>query len=285
MYCFHCQILSQPTHVYVRNCTPLRFDISIKYESAHDKACNFCQKSINTIAPFDIPTEKNMVLSIDRLLPQGEHLYTIQLMYGVETLNLKQKLISISDTVESELGVSLESMCLHDPWFMNSQAKERHEHLLTINGHTIIVVYYAYDTDNGEDIAYTLHEKFELSAELATQAHLLGKKHAYSIAIPVILRPLTNSSNPRLRHSVPSTLQHLMGVLLSSKKFISISHDSLVLLARKYQSSNFSASGLPDAYKISRVVEHKHELMHEEQHGNSEEKTDSKTTHFKLRDD
>ena len=132
-----------------------------------------------------MPEEKNMVLTIDRLLPRGEHVYTIKLIHGAETFYLKQKFISTSILQESGLGISFESTCLHDPWFMNNQAKERHEHLLSINGHTIVVVYYAYDSTNGQDIEYSLYEKFLPSIEQETHTRICGKTLTYSLAVPI----------------------------------------------------------------------------------------------------
>lgn len=208
-------VVTTPTHVYIRNCTSFHFDVSIEYEGT-TSSDNLGQKGIGTIAPFGIPEEKNMVLAINRLLPQGEHFYTIKLVHGSEILYLKQKFISQSVHIESELGISIESVCLHDPWFMNSQAKERHEHMLSINGHTIVVVYYAYDTNESEDIEYTLYERFSPSLELTTHTRVYGKTLAYSLAIPIASLPL-NSRQKRHLVRTFKPFQQLARTILSSK--------------------------------------------------------------------
>ena len=221
-----CMIVTIPTHVYVRNCTPLRFEIAIDYEGSTSTKQNFWHKGTDTITPYYMPEEQNMVLAIDRLLPQGEHLYTIKLVHGAETLYLKQKFISQNAQKESELGISLESTCLHDPWFMNSQAKERHEHLLSMNGHTIVIVYYAYDNNNNEDIEYILYEKVPPSTEIATHTHVSRKNLDYSLAIPVIPSCATPNQQPSLINIMPKPLQYLARTILASKQVQSTSHDT-----------------------------------------------------------
>jgi hypothetical protein len=205
----HLPVSTTPTHVYVRNCTPLQFDISIDYEEADEHQQQAAKRSPMAITPYATPEEKNMVLSINRFLPQGEHLYTINLIHGTEKIYLKQKLISKSLDNKSELGISLASACLHDPWFMNSQAKERHEHLLTINGLTIVIVYYAYDNKNSEDIEYILYEKSAAPLNISEQIHLCSKSLAYSLAVPASSVMPKKNTLYRLLNIVPALFKNL----------------------------------------------------------------------------
>lgn len=257
------KVIATPTHVYVRNCTPLRFELSIDYEGATHTPQNFWQKGTDTIAPYDIPEEKNMVLSINRLLPQGEHLYTIKLIHGAETLYLKQKFISKSAQLQSELGISLESTCLHDPWFMNSQAKERHEHLLSINGHTIMVVYYAYDSDKSEDIEYTLYEKFSQPIEVATNTRLSGKTLAYSIAIPISMPGHSEPPRHTMANIIPKPLQYLARTILSAKRVQSTYHDTFAFMGNHSQSvdTNTGEWDILDLQKIIQIVSSPHDQL------------------------
>lgn len=222
-------IIATPTHVYVRNCTPLRFEVSIDYEGATNPQQNFCQNGASTIAPYDLPEEKNMVLEIDRLMTAGEHIYTIKLINGAEILYLKQKLVCKSAQTESELGISLASACLHDPWFMNSQAKERHEHLLSINGRNIVVVYYAYDNNNNEDIEYTLYERLPASLDVTNQVRICSKTLAYSLSIPVNPSSCTKAQPYELINIAPKTIQPLGKAIMATKSHQAMHKDHSTL--------------------------------------------------------
>ena len=101
---------------------------------------------------------------------------------------------------------------------MNNQAKERHEHLLSINGHTIVIIYYAYDSDASEDIEYTLYEKFSPPIEASTQTRICGKTLACSLAIPIASASLANLNRHTLVNIFPKPLQYLARTILSTKK-------------------------------------------------------------------
>lgn len=180
----HTTINTTPTHVYVNNCTSLRFEVSIEYEGPYNIDTTFSNNS-QLVLPYHIPDEKSLLLAVNRLMPQGEHIYSIKLTHETNILYLKQKFISTNPDIKSDFGVSLASEHLQDPWFMNSQAKEKHERLLFINGHTIIVRYYAYDNDNNEDIEYTFYEKSSTTAETPDKTHTRSKNIAYSLTIPI----------------------------------------------------------------------------------------------------
>jgi hypothetical protein len=163
----------------------LNFKVIIEYE-------NSTGKKLNIDKPFFIPPynnlsdPQNMVLDINRFLPEGMHYYTIKLMHGVDTLYLKQNCISLSGTNISDLGISLSGPCIQDPWYMNEQAKEMHEHLLSIDGHTIVIVYYAFGSNGNEDIEYSFYEELPSPTEFKKHAILHGKTLAYHLALPVI---------------------------------------------------------------------------------------------------
>jgi len=207
---FYVCIYAQPTHVFVKNCTPLQFNVSIEYKGiaeTHNVIPLHEEKQI--ITPFAIPEEKNMILAIPRELPAGEHIYTIKLTSGLDTISLKQKCISKNPYIESELGLSLESICLSDPWFMNNQAKQRHEHFLHINNHVIVIVYYSYDTTTGEDVDYILYEKMDPSYQPKRTYTQYRKKIKGSVAVPIFLSKI-KKYNPLFPLSyVPHSLHAL----------------------------------------------------------------------------
>lgn len=220
--CIFCGfICAQPTHVFVKNCTPLQFDVSIEYKGiAESQNTIALQEEKQTITPFAVPEEKNMILAIPRELPAGEHIYTIKLTSELETISLKQKCISQSPYIESELGLSLESICLSDPWFMNNQAKQRHEHFLYINKHIIVIVYYSYDTKTGEDVDYILYEKIDPSFQQPYPSSPCKKIAKSSFAIPIFSSKI-KKLNPLFPLSyIPGSLQGLQKrTLLTENKY------------------------------------------------------------------
>lgn len=251
-------ISSIPTHVYVSNCTNLQFDVSINYTGETGTINNFWQKETDIIMPFDITEKKKLVLTIDRLLPKGEHLYTIKLINGTETINLKQKFISTSMQAKSEFGISLESVCLHDPWFMNKQAKERHEHLVSINGHTIIVVYYAYDNnENCEDIEYIFYEKISQSPEEAIHGKPPHKRTTYSMPIPISIPALKQQLPEK---ALPIIAQKLARIILSLKINRSTYHIRSTSTENSPQSSTrqslSSATYTKDSMQLQKIFQH-----------------------------
>lgn len=253
--------LCTPTQVYVRNCTPLRFDVSIDYDRITNTSDNYWQKGTETIAPFDMPEEKNIVLSINRQLPEGEHNYTIKLSHGAEILYLKQKFISNSHDKNSEFGISIESICLQDPWFMNNQAKEKHEHLLSINGHTIVVVYYAYETDISKNIEYTLYEKFDLPKEITQQLNICGKCLTYSLAIPITLLSKDYAHSSILIKTLPKPLRFLAKTFFSSRRLFS-----------KYRQNSISSQ--IDQYSMK--IDEQHIVESEDVNNKSQKKLDGR---------
>ena len=207
-------LLGSPTRVYVRNCTPLRFDVTIDYEPSANISQTFFLKQAQSILPYDISDSKSVILEIDRSLPEGEYTYTIKLISGSETLYLKQKCICAPAQKESDLGISLASSCIQDPWYMNNQAKEKHEHLINVNGHTIIVIYYAYETaPNNEDIEYSFYEQLPLSAEIKNQTTECGKSLSYRLALPIY-------TNKRIKET-SGTLPYLLFNNLSNIPLVS----------------------------------------------------------------
>jgi hypothetical protein len=177
---------AQPTHVFVKNYTSLRFDVSVEYSGPADLERTEALQVREQIDPLAFSEDRSMILAIPRELPVGEHIYTIKLTSGLEVLYLKQKCISHSCELESELGLSLESLHVCDPWFMNHQAKQRHEHFLYSNKHTFVIVYYAYDTPAGEDIDYVLYENIDPFMPRSTSSSYIKKLIKSSIVIPVL---------------------------------------------------------------------------------------------------
>jgi hypothetical protein len=214
---------AKQTHVYVNNCTPLNFKVDIEYENLTGK------KKLNLDKPFfiqpydNLSDPQNMVLKINRFLPEGEHYYTIKLIHGVDTLYLKQNCVSLSGAIISDLGISLSGPCIQDPWYMNDQAKKKHEHLLSIDGHTITVIYYAFGNNGNEDIKYSLYEKLPVPSELKKCAILCGKTLAYHLVLPII------SGNAHLESKITKLLMNSVHVyndssseLMHTKSFLGL---------------------------------------------------------------
>lgn len=182
-----CIFFVKPTHVYVSNCTPLRFEVVINYEYSAGQNEILTLNKPQTIMPYDnLSDSQNMLLEINRFLPEGEHYYTIKLIHGTDKIYLKQKCISLSGKIVSDLGISLSSSCIQDPWHMNNQAQVKHEHLISIDGHIIVIVYYAYGNNGNEDIEYSFYENLPVTMEVKKRAVQCSKNLAYHLAVPII---------------------------------------------------------------------------------------------------
>lgn len=252
-------ICAQPTHVFVKNCTPLQFNVSIEYTGIEEQQNPIAIQEVKQIiTPFAIPEEKSMILAIPRELPIGEHIYTIKLTSGLETIYLKQKCISKNPYIESELGLSLESTCLSDPWFMNNQAKQRHEHFLCINNHIIVIVYYSYDTKTGEDVDYILYEKIDPYFQPTYPSSPYNKIVKSSFAIPVFSSKLKKNSPLFPLSYIPYSLLHALAKtsLLTKNKYENSGHE---LPQSGIKQSDDSLSVLYNFKNIPSLNAHKNE--------------------------
>lgn len=163
-------LLSTQTSIYVHNNTHFEFDVLLKYEGALFLGLN--NIGAKNLMPYNISSQPEPIINIPRFLPVGEHLFTIKLHSGTEDINFKQKLISKNDKSPSELGITVESICMRQPWVMNDQAKYTHQQIISFGGTMIVVTYYIKDQNDHEDIIYTL-------AELTSSQELYCKGNSY----------------------------------------------------------------------------------------------------------
>lgn len=206
-----CKSIILTTHIYIQNFTNIEFAISLEQADLSKKTAAFASRNIILIEPCKVI----LAMTLDRIGPIGERIYTLKLSHYLDVIHIRLKLSRTDQQKISNLSLNLEQ----DLWHDILHSTKHKPHYQKIGDHEIAIDYDVENNYLSQDITFSI---FEISKEPKQSSPAQKTDKELSPVLLTLQQPQQNCKscssqiNNRYVESTLTTL-HFFNIISSTK--------------------------------------------------------------------